>query len=482
MNLADVRALRTRLSGDFVLPDDEGWDAARQAWNLAVDQRPAAVALPESAADVIHIVDFARRNGLRVAPQGTGHNANPLALEQTVLVKTERMRNVEIDPEHRQARVDAGVIWIEVVEAAAEHGLAALAGSSPDVGVVGYSLGGGLSWLGRKYGLGANSVTAIELVTADGNLVRADASTEPDLFWALRGGGGSFGIVTALEFTLYPIAEVYAGVLFWPAERATEILNAWREWITDVPVEMTSVGRLLNLPKIPDVPEPLRGRSFVVVETIYVGDEEQGAEFVAPLRALGPEIDTVATIPAKALSRLHMDPEQPVPGIGEGMLLAEFPAEAVDAIVARVGPDSPLLSVEVRHLGGALADRAPHHGALAAVDGNFAMFAVGLAMTSEMWDAVVTHVDDVRHALAPWDSGRVYLNFTERPGDPNAIFGAETYERLRKVKRAYDPNDLFRANHPVAPARRPTRPRAAATTRAVPPRGRRHVQVREVGT
>jgi FAD/FMN-containing dehydrogenase len=154
------------------------------------------------------------------------------------------------------------VIWIEVVEAAAEHGLAALAGSSPDVGVVGYTLGGGLSWLVRKYGLAANKVTAVELVTADGRLVRADRDNEPDLFWALRGGGGSFGVVTALEFRLYPLTEVYAGVMFWPVERAAEVLNAWREWTATVPDEMTSVGRILQLPPLPDVPEPLRGRSF----------------------------------------------------------------------------------------------------------------------------------------------------------------------------------------------------------------------------
>src|SRR6476661_717268 len=233
----------------LVLPHEPGWNEARLAWNLAVDQQPAAVALPESAEDVAAVVRWARSRGLRVAPQGTGHNAAAMgSLAHTVLVKTERMRGVEIDAERRIARVEAGVVWEEVTHAAAEHGLAALAGSSPDVGVVGYTLGGGLSWLGRRYGLASSNVLAVEIVTADGSIRRIDAESDPDLFWAVRGGGGSFGAVTAIEFALFPVAEVYAGVMLWPIERASEILHAWREWTAEMPDEMTTVGRLLQLP------------------------------------------------------------------------------------------------------------------------------------------------------------------------------------------------------------------------------------------
>jgi FAD/FMN-containing dehydrogenase len=212
-----MRQLRGVIDGEVVTPGDAAWDEARRAWNLTVDQQPTAVAIPESVADVRQIVDFAREEGLRVAPQGTGHGAAALgSLEETILVKLHRLRGVEIDPERRSARVEAGVIWVEVVEAAAEHGLAALSGSSPDVGVVGYTLGGGLSWLARKHGIGANHVTAAELVTADGTLRRVDREHEPDLFWAIRGGGGDFGIVTALEFDLFALTDVYAGVLWFP--------------------------------------------------------------------------------------------------------------------------------------------------------------------------------------------------------------------------------------------------------------------------
>ena len=339
----DIRALRLRLNGDLVLPGDPEWDAARRAWNLAVDQRPFAVALVESAADVVAVVEFARLHGLRVAPQGTGHGASSLEdLEDVILVKTERLREVEIDSEARRARVEAGAVWQDVVEPAAEQGFVVLHGSAPDVGVVGYTLGGGMGWLARSRGLSANSVAAVEVVTGEGRLVRADRDNEPDLFWAVRGGGGSFGIVTAIELELYEAPALYAGALFFPVERAGEVLHAWREWVDTVPEEVTSLGRILHLPPIPDIPEPLRGNSFVFVEAVFAGPEAEGAALVAPLRALGPAMDTFAAVAPPALAHLHMDPPHPVPGVGDGMFLDELPAEAVDAIVETGVPAAAL--------------------------------------------------------------------------------------------------------------------------------------------
>jgi FAD/FMN-containing dehydrogenase len=436
----------------LVLPHDPGWNEARRAWNLAVDQRPAAVALPETAAEAAAVVRWARSRGLRVAPQGTGHSAGAMgSLAHTVLVKTERMRGIEIDAGARRARVEAGVLSAEVSEAAAEHGLAWLAGSSPDVGVVGYTLGGGLSWLGRRYGLAANSVTAVELVDAEGEHVRVDREAEPDLFWALRGGGGSFGLVTALEFELYPIREVYAGVLFYPSERGEEILHAWRRWVEDVPDELTSVGRFLSFPPLPVLPEHLRGRSFVAVEAIYLGDENSGAELLRPIRELGPVIDTVETIPVEQLSKVHMDPKQPVAGAGDGMLLSDFPEEAIESLVNVAGPDSgsPLLSVEVRHLEGELARPKPGNGALPAVEARFALYAVGSAPTPPIAAEVKAHIELVQAALARWDSGRDYLNFTERRERGQRLFGPKAFARLQAVKAQVDPRDVFRSNHPI---------------------------------
>src|SRR5918992_537120 len=243
---------------------------------------PALAELSAAAADVVAIVGFARAHGLKVAPQGTGHNASAIAsLEDTILVSTQRMRGVEIDVEAQTARVAAGTIWIEVAEAASPHGLFPLSGSSPDVGVVGYTLGGGMSWLARKHGLAANNVTAIEVVTPDGRIVRATADENTDLFWALRGGGGNYGVVTALEFRLFPYGEVYAGMMIWPFERAGELLRAWRDWTRTAPEEVTTSMRVMHIPPLPEVPEFVRGRSIAVIDGAYAGGEEDGAAALA---------------------------------------------------------------------------------------------------------------------------------------------------------------------------------------------------------
>jgi hypothetical protein len=455
-NVVSVETLRERLQGAYVTPEDPSWDEARLAWNLAVDQRPAAVAIPESAADIAEVVRFARANGLRVAGQSTGHSANPLAhgLEHTVLVKTHNMRDVDVDPDARVARAGAGALWMDVTGAATAHGLAPLAGSSPDVGVAGYSLGGGISWLARRYGLAANSVVAVELVNHEGELIRADADENSDLFWALRGGGGSFGVVTAIEMALYPVKELYAGWLIFPMERAEQVLKAWREWVATVPDEVTSIGRLLQVPPLPDIPEPLRGRRLVVVEAAMIIGEQEASEMLAPLRALAPEMDTFATVPAAELQTLHMDPPNPVPGMGDHMLMSDLTPDAIDKIVAAAGADStsPLLSVEFRHLGGALGRAEAGNGATAAIDAAYAMFAVGLAIDAVMTAAVAAYLPVVKEALAPWDSGREYLNFAEHRTDVRRLWPAATYDRLRQIKAQHDPADMFRSNHPVPPA------------------------------
>ena len=268
---------------------EPGWEEATQAYNLAVSQRPALVALPEDEQDVAEVVRYAAAHGLRVAPQRTGHGAEPLGpLDEAILLKTDRMQGVEIDAERRVARVRAGAKWETVVPAASDLGLAALHGSTPDACAVGYSLGGGVGWYARSLGLATNSVLVIDLVTADGELRRVDAEHDRELFWALRGGGGNFGVVTALEFRLYAIREVYGGVLFFPWERSSEVLHAWLDWTRDVPDEVTSVGRILQFPPIPLVPEELRGKQFAVVEAVCLGDPAESAELLRPLRALGP--------------------------------------------------------------------------------------------------------------------------------------------------------------------------------------------------
>jgi FAD/FMN-containing dehydrogenase len=448
---APLKALGARLDGELVLPGDEGWDAARTAWNLAVDQRPLAVVLAESAADVAETIRAARAAGLRVAPQGSGHGAGSLGdLSGTILLRTTRMRGVTIDPVNRGADVEAGVLWQEVSDAAAEHGLAALAGSSHDVGVLGYTLGGGISWLARKYGLSANNVLAAEIVDADGVERRIDWHNDPDLFWAIRGGGGSFVVVTALELRLFPITEVYAGTFFFPIERAPEVLRAWHELTETAPDELMSCGRLMRFPDFPEIPEPLRGNEFALVEVAYLGDEADGVELARPVRELGPVLDTTGVIPGNHLSRLHMDPPAPAPGLGDGFLLDELSADAFDAVVASAGAGSgsSRLSIELRHLGGAMARRREGDGA-ALLDKSFAMFAVCIAPTPEAAKRTKHDIARVLTALAPWDSGRDYSNWRETRQPGERLFSAETYARLRDVKRRVDPDDLIRSHHPV---------------------------------
>src|SRR5581483_6303034 len=409
-----ARDLRANLVGELVLPGDEGWDAARAAWNLAVDQRPAAVAIPENVHDVIELVHWAREQGFRIAPQGTGHNASALGdLAGTVLLKTSKLRGVSVDPAARTARAAAGTLWEEVSEAAAEFGLAALQGSSPDVGVVGYTLGGGLSFLARTHGIGSNNVSAIELVTADGELRRVDRENDPDLFWALRGGGGAFGVVTAIELELFPIASVYAGHLWFPVDRAEEVLRAWRDWTETVSVEITSVGRILQLPPLELIPEPVRGRSWAVVQAVYAGESlEEAARLLEPMRALGPEIDTFDVMTMPELSHLHMDPEQPVPGLGDGGMLDRLDDDAIDAFVGAV-VGKPFISAEIRHLGGAVAEARPEHGALASFDAPYLTFAVGMLPVPELRAPLTQAVHGFMDALAPWSAAHTYMNFAE---------------------------------------------------------------------
>ncbi|HEY2600189.1 MAG TPA: FAD-binding oxidoreductase [Thermoleophilaceae bacterium] len=452
---ADHESLRATVSGEVHAPGEPGYDETRSAFNLAVEQRPAVIVVAESAADVVNTVRYARSAGLRVAPQGTSHGASALeSLENAILLRTTRMRGVEIYPATRTARVEAGAEWQDVTHPAHEHGLASLAGSAPDVGVVGYTLGGGLGWLARRYGLSGNSVVAVEIVTPDGELVRADSKHEPDIFWAVCGGGGSVGVVTAIEIQLYPLREAYAGALFFPLERASEVLHAWREWVETVPDEVTSVGRIMQFPPIPDVPEPLRGNSFTLVEAAYLGDEFEGAELIRPLRELGPVIDTFAMIPVPELQNLHMDPPQPVPYEGDGMFLADAPSGAIDAMVAVGGPgsNSPLLSLELRHLGGALAN-GPADAAQGRIDAKFGMFAVGMAVTPEMAEAVGSHVRLVKDLFSPWGAEFDYYNFAESQAQADEVLPSDSYRRLREIKAKYDPGEMIVSAHPVRPAR-----------------------------
>jgi hypothetical protein len=446
---------KVSIAGRVATPAGADWDEARQAWNLAADQHPSAVAFAEGVDDVVEVIRFAGERGLKVAGQGTGHGAGALGpLEDTILIKTARMRGIDIDAEAQAARVEAGVWSLELGGAAHANGLCFLPGSSPDVGVIGYTLGGGLSWLGRRYGFACNRVIAIELVTAGGENRRVDAENDPDLFWALRGGGGGYAIVTALHLALLPIAELYAGALVLPAELGAEAVRAYRDWAATVPDEVTSIVRFLRLPPLPDVPEPLRDRPLLTIGAACIGSQAEGEKLIAPLRQIGePIMDTFGQIPTTELSRIHMDPEEPVPALGHHELIRELPDEAIDAFVGTAGPEagSPLLLAELRQVGGALGRPVENAGALSNLDAAFVMLGIGLPMTPELGAAIDRQLDHLHDTMQPWASGTGgYFNFAERPCDVDAILPPETCTRLDEVKRRWDPDDMIQANHAIS--------------------------------
>jgi FAD/FMN-containing dehydrogenase len=445
--------LQSRIDGQVLMAGDDAWDASRQTFNLTHDQRPAALVRVASAADVAETVRYAAKHGLRVAPQSTGHNAGPIAgLEDALLIRTDDLQEVSIDVAARRARVGSGVRWAAVSDPASAAGLAPLSGSSRDVGVTGYSLGGGMGWLGRKYGLQTNALTAVEIVTADGELRRIDHDNEADLFWAVRGGGGNYGVVTALEFELFPAPEIYAGSLFFPYERASDVMHAWHDYVSaGLPDEITTVARVMQFPPMEEIPEMVRGKSFTILQAAYLGSEADGAELIRPLTDLGPAMNTFAMVEPAALGHLAMDPEDPMPYVGSSRMLSDVSSAGIDAFIDAAGPGSgsELANVELRSLGGALGRRAPGAGARATLNGDYLLFAVGGVFTPDGYGEVLRQADGVSEALRAWDSGTRYLNFEEGDVDPQVFFDADSWRLLRALRTHWDPNGLFLANHEI---------------------------------
>lgn len=449
----DVRGdrLREALGARVILPGDDGYDEARLPWNVAVDQRPFAVARPESAEDVVGVVRAAVASGLRVAPQSTGHAAGALAdtdLSETVLVSLAGLRGVTVDPETRTARVLGGSVWNDVLAATAPLGLTALHGSAGDVSVAGYSLSGGLSFYGRTQGLAVNSVRAVQLVTADGSLVRASADENAELFWAVRGGSGAFGVVVSLELDLLPYADVFAGMLLWDASRAAEVSHAWAEWTASAPESATTTLRIMNFPPLPELPPFLSGRSVVVIDGAILETDAAAAALLEPLRALAPEMDTFGRIPAASLVAVHMDPPGPTPSATAHSVLAELPAEAVEAFLATASVPG-LFFGELRHLGGAIARRPEHAGAVGSVAGAYLMHTVAMVPVPEAMPGADAAVRAGIAALAPWRTDALALTFVDGGGVDRAPGFGTAGIRLKELKSRFDPNGTFAAAHAV---------------------------------
>ena len=448
---AALSELQAVLPGQVLLPDSPGWDAGRLGWTLTVDQRPAAVVTVQDAEDVVAAVLCAARHGLSVSTQPVGHGATT-ALNGTVLLRTGALQNLDIDVERRVARVGAGVKWGTLLAALEPTGLTALAGSSPDPSVVGFTLGGGLSWFSRALGLCAHSTVAFDIVDADGARRRITSTSDPDLFWALRGGGGDFGVVLAVEIALHDAGPLIGGRLMWPLEMARPVLQAFRRITAEAPDELTLWAHLFRFPPMPELPELLRGRSFVSVDLTFLGSQPELDTLLAPLRELPVlVVDTVGAVPLSELGAIAAEPVDPMPTQEYSELLRNLDEAAVDRLVdaAGAGADLPLAVVQVRHLGGALTRATPDDGPNGAVEEEYSVFCLGVPVAPGLPEAIEAAFNEVRTALAGQRSGRAFFNFLGGESDLGSTFAAPARDRLQKIKATTDPNRVFRSNRPV---------------------------------
>ncbi|WP_374457325.1 FAD-binding oxidoreductase [Nocardioides sp.] len=426
--------------GTVAVPGEPKYDALVSPWNVAIPVRPAAVLAAFDAQDVVEAVQFAARHGIRVTPQATGHG--PMAaLTTDLMVTTQELDEVVVHPEG-WARVGAGVKWLKVVEAAAPYGLAPLSGSITDVGIVGYTTGGGLGPMARTHGLASDKVRAIEVVTGDGVLRRVTPTEAPELFFALRGGKGMLGIVTAIEFDLVPQPRFYGGSLWFDGTDAPVVIEAWRAWSAELPEEGTTSFALFQLPEMEGVPPMLAGRLTLSVRFVWTGSAIEGERWFAAMRAAAPVVlDDVAEKPYLAIDSVHTDPLDPTPAYEAGQVLTDFPAEAASTLLALTGPGvaSPQILVEVRQLGGAFARPGEHPSAFASRDAAYSLLVVGIAEIPGVED----HAAAILDAMAPWVGGHRLPNFTFTPEDYLDAYDEVTLARLRRARRTYDPDGVL---------------------------------------
>ena len=457
-----LETLRARLQGSVLIPGDEGYDMARQTWDVTTfDQHPAMIVLPAIASDVQAAVTFAREHDLPIAVQGGGHG-HPYPADDALLVNFANMTNVYISAETATARIEPGVRSRAVIQAAHAYGLAPLTGFAATVGIVGYLLGGGCGWLTRQYGPGAASIRSVELVTADGNLLQVNASTHPDLFWGLRGGGGNFGIVTALECALYPVKEIFAGQVVYPIEQGKGVLNAYLQWAETVPDELTSALRITHFPTSPDLPPPLRGTSAMIIMACYNGKAAEGEALLSPMRSLGTALlDTFALIPYSQVATIANDPDDAPPLFlyNESGAFRAFTSNDIDTLLDIAGnPASGIFQVEIRQFGGALARQPEDAMAFNCRHAHLYLNVQATAPSPDQLEGGKQSIATMMQALQPAMTGETLINFLDAgnvgPDLTRAAYSPETYQRLRTLKDRYDAKNVFRFNHNIPPSSR----------------------------
>ncbi|MER5212355.1 FAD-binding oxidoreductase [Streptomyces sp. NPDC002838] len=453
----DLFAL-SEIQGPVLRPGDDGYAEEVTGFNLAALHTPDVVVGAIDAADVAAAMRWATATGTPVAVQATGHGAN-FPMDRGLLISTARMTDVRIDPARRTATISAGAKGRHVLDAAAPHGLAALTGTSTGAGMIGYTIGGGLPLLGRTYGFATDHVRSFQVVTPDGTLHETDAVQDPELFWALRGGKGNVGIVTQLVCDLLPLSRLLGGGIYCPGDHAKALLTTWADWTRTVPPEMCSAFTLLRLPPISQIPEPLRGGFWARVAIAWTGNPEDGERLLAPLRAAAPvAVDTVEEMDYAALDRIHMAPQDPLPARESSLLLRDLSPDAIRTFLDQVGPqapDCPLLLVEIGHMGGALSRPAPAEDAICARDATYFLEAVGVLEAAPAAEAIERATRALHAAMTPYSTGRTFVNVHGTPGDEEdraRAWTPEVYAHLRHAKSTYDPSNLLRFGHTVAPA------------------------------
>ena len=446
-SVALKRDLEAAVRGAVHVPGDSTWDDARTAWNLAIDQHPLAVVEVVDADDVAAAVRCARRLGLPVVAQSTGHAATDNGAAGAILLRMHALDSVEIDTDRKVARVGGGAMWRGVLDQLDGTGLLGLGGTAPHISVVGYTLGGGLSWFGRRHGLASSAVRSVDLVTASGDLETVSAQSNPDLFWALRGFGGEFGIVTSMEFDLFPSPGVIGVRMLFPASDARAVLEAYAALTAVAPPELSAAATLLHLPDAPFLPEDRRGRSFVAINAAHLGTLDECNELFSDLLAAGTPLENVTEpVMMSELGTIADDPVDPSPGVDFGMLLHRFDESAIDRLLEFAGPDrdTRFLGIGIRHLDGALAAAgSDDSGVAGTIEEPFLMFNIGIPGLNGSVAEIAAEHQSLRLALGDAATDRAPYNFLGRSGIDRA-YDSATLERLRSLKQDRDPDGAFR--------------------------------------
>ncbi len=444
--------------GELLGPEDAAYDEHRRIWNGSIDRRPAAIVRCVGVADVIAAVRGARASGLPVAIRSGGHSFPGYSVaDDALMIDLSPLKGVRVDPEQRTARVQAGVLLGELDRETQAFGLAVPSGIVTHTGVAGLTLGGGIGWIMRKHGLSIDQLLSVDLVTADGEFVKASPDENAELFWGLRGGGGNFGIVTEFEFRCVPLGpQVLAGPVIWPMTRSAEVLRFYRDWVADAPDELMTIVVHRKAPPLPIIPAELHGQPVVMVIPCWIGDLEEGERFLKPLRAFGPPVAD-ACVPKPFLAHQAMlDPSFP-PGrwyYFKSCDVAELSDEVIDLTMERsLQIESPLTSFPIWQKGGAAARVGEDETAFTGRGGGFT-FNIGVCTEDEEgFDREREWVRSFWSALEPWHQG-VYVNFLGDEGSDRVreSYGAEKYARLQALKTQFDPDNFFRINQNIAPA------------------------------